>query len=140
MIYLIFHCNFLTVFWSLADLKDVSIANPSRPMDGTTIRPLYNAFWNLDSFCIYQQGVVDIMHTWSLGVLDYVIFSVVNEIICYLRSFKLRKIARRQGEEIHPPLFTDAFIQRLFTDEVPKLVKNFDQNTACLILPKKARL
>ena len=55
MIYLIFHCNFLTVFWSLADLKDVSIANPSRPMDGTTIRPLYNAFWNLDSFSTWRS-------------------------------------------------------------------------------------
>ena len=99
MIYIIFNCRFLTIFLILADLKDVSIANPSRPMDGTTIRPLHNAFWNLDSFCIYQQGVVDIMpvHTWSLGVLDYVIFSVVNEIIYYLRSFKFRKIARRQG-------------------------------------------
>ena len=80
------------------------------------------------------------MHTWSLGILDYVIFSVVNEMISYLRSFKLRKTSRRQGEEFHPPLFTDAFIRRLFTDEVPKLVRNIDQNTACLILPKKARL
>lgn len=79
------------------------------------------------------------MHTWSLGILDYVIFSVVNEMISYLRSFKLRKTSRRQGEEFHPPLFTDAFIRRLFTDEVPKLVRNIDQNTAGLILPKKAR-
>jgi hypothetical protein len=99
-------------------------------MDGTTIRPLYNAFWSIDSFCIYQQGVTDIMHTWSLGILDYVIFSSVNEIISYLRSFKLRGTARRQGEEINTPLFADAFIRRLFTDEVPKLVKNIDQNTA----------
>ena len=106
-IYIIFNCRFLTIFLILADLKDVSIANPSRPMDGTTIRPLHYAFWNLDSFCIYQQGVVDIMpvHTWSLGALDYVIFSVVNEIIYYLRSFKLRKIARRQGEEIHGNIY-----------------------------------
>ena len=56
--------------------------------------------------------------------------------ISYLRSFKLKKL---QGEEFHRPLFTDAFIRRLFTDEVPKLVRNIDQNTAGLILPKKAR-
>ena len=132
-------CGILTLCCGLADSKSIS-ATSSRPMDGTTIRPLYNAFWSIDSFCIYQQGVTDIMHTWSLGILDYVIFSSVNEIISYLRSFKLRGTARRQGEEIHPPLFTDAFIRRLFTDEVPKLVKNIDQNTACLVLPKKARL
>ena len=63
------------------------------------IRHLYNAFWNIDSFCIYQQGLTDIMHTWSLGILDYVIFSVFgNEMISYLRSFKLRKTSRLQGE------------------------------------------
>ena len=28
------------------------------------IRHLYNAFWNIDNFCIYQQGLTDIMHTW----------------------------------------------------------------------------
>ena len=66
----------------------------------------------------------DIMHTWSLGILDYVIFSVVNETI--MKSLKLRKTSRRQGEEFHSPLFTDAFIRKLFTDEVPRLVTNID--------------
>ena len=120
-------------FWVLAD-SAASKSNPGRT-EGA-IRRLYNAFWDIDSFCIYQQGLTDIMHTWSLGILDYVIFSVVNEMISYLRSFKLRKTSRRQGEEFHPPLFTDAFIRRLFTDEVPKLVRNIDQNTAGLILPE----
>ena len=69
MIYLIFHCNFLTVFWSLADLKDVSIANPSRSMDGTTIRPLYNAVWNLDSFCISFCMLSGIWTAFRLGDL-----------------------------------------------------------------------
>ena len=120
-------------FWVLAD-SAASKSNPGRT-EGA-IRRLYNAFWDIDSFCIYQQGLTDIMHTWSLGILDYVIFSVVNEMINSLRSFELRKTSRRQGEEFHPPLFTDAFIRRLFTDEVPKLVRNIDQNTAGLILPE----
>ena len=112
---------------------------------------MYNAFWSIKSFCIYQQGVVDVMHSWSLGLLDYVIESNIYEVLKYLRSFKLAAARRRPGrdnraenggagEEYSPQLFSEAFIRRLFTEGVTKTVMNIEQNTACLVLPKKARL
>lgn len=97
-----------------------------------------NAFWQIRSFNVYAQTPPDIMHNWSIGLLDHVLLAVVFELTRFLQSFTETK-QDRGGQRYQARLITDTAIVRLFSNTLKERLDTYDYRYTGIPLSARAR-
>lgn len=97
---------------------------------------MFNTFWGLSDFDNHQQQAVDVIHTYSIGIVEHITGAIVYEINKCLSELAVNKNGKEE------PLFTSTDIRRIFLHKIKHVLDETHHFDSGLDLDKliKARM